>query len=132
MLITIDTHSGVPIYRQVQDQIRAQILTKALSPDTRIPSVRDLAAQIKVNPMTVSKAYSLLESEGLLDRRRGVGLFVRPLAQHKRALDAASLLEGLLKDAAASAVQLGIDKNEAARMFDELYEQFDGKRRDLS
>jgi len=132
MLITIDTHSGVPIYRQVQDQIRAQILTKALSPDTRIPSVRDLAAQIKVNPMTVSKAYSLLESEGLLDRRRGVGLFVRPLAQHKRALDAASLLEGLLKDAAASAVQLGIEKNEAARMFNELYEQFDGKRRDLS
>ena len=132
MLITIDTHSGVPIYRQVQDQIRAQILTEALSPDTRIPSVRDLAAQIKVNPMTVSKAYSLLESEGLLDRRRGVGLFVRPLAQRRRALDAASLLEGLLKDAAASAVQLGIGKDEAARMFDELYEQFDGKRRNLS
>ena len=131
MLIAIDVHTGVPIYRQVQDQIRAQILTEALSPDTRIPSVRDLAAQIKVNPMTVSKAYSLLESEGLLERRRGVGLFVRPLAQRKRALDAASLLQGLLKDAAASAVQLGIEKEEAMRMFDELYKQFDGERRNL-
>ena len=131
MLIAIDTHSGVPIYRQVQDQIRAQILTEALSPDTRIPSVRDLAAQIKVNPMTVSKAYALRENEGLLERRRGIGLFVRPLPRRKRALDAATLLEGLLKDAAASAVQLGIEKNEAMRMFDELYTQFDGERRNL-
>jgi len=131
MLITIDVHSGVPIYRQIQDQIRAQILTEALSPDTRIPSVRDLAAQIKVNPMTVSKAYSLLENEGLLERRRGIGLFVRPLPRQKRALDAATLLEGLLKDAAASAVQLGIEKDEAMRIFDELYKQFDGERRNL-
>ena len=81
MLLQIDHHSGQPIYRQVIDQIRRQVMAGQLREGEQLPSVRDLAAQLRVNPMTISKAYSLLEMEGLLDRRRGVGLFVAALAR---------------------------------------------------
>jgi GntR family transcriptional regulator len=67
MLFEIDTHSGVPIFRQIIDQIRKQITTGLLPEGRQLETVRDLAARLKVNPMTISKAYSLLEAEGLLD-----------------------------------------------------------------
>ena len=76
MLLQIDHHSGQPIYRQVMEQIRRQILAGHLGEGEQLASVRELAGQLNVNPMTISKAYSLLEIEGLLERRRGVGLFV--------------------------------------------------------
>ena len=76
MLLQIDHHSGQPIYRQVTEQVRRQILAGQLGEGEQLVSVRDLAAQLKVNPMTISKAYGLLEAEGLLQRRRGIGLFV--------------------------------------------------------
>ena len=83
MLLEIDHHSGQPIYRQVIEQIRRQIMAGQLAEGTQLVSVRDLAGRLKVNPMTISKAYSLLEHEGLLERRRGVGLFVAKLAKDK-------------------------------------------------
>ncbi len=84
MLVEIDTHSGVPIYRQVIEQIRRQIMTGQLAEGGQLPTVRDLAKRLKVNPMTVSKAYSLLEIEGLVERRRGVGLFVAKLDRRRK------------------------------------------------
>ena len=83
MLLQIDHHSGQPIYRQVIDQIRRQVVAGQLRQGEQLPSVRDLAGQLRVNPMTISKAYSLLEMEGLLDRRRGVGLFVVALRKDR-------------------------------------------------
>ena len=65
MLLDIDTHSGVPIYRQIMDQIRSQILTGELPEARQLDTVRELARRLKVNPMTISKAYSFLEAEGV-------------------------------------------------------------------
>ena len=76
MLLEIDHHSGVPIYRQVIEQIRRQIMAGQLTEGQQLDSVRDLAGRLRVNPMTISKAYALLEVEGLAERRRGIGLFV--------------------------------------------------------
>jgi GntR family transcriptional regulator len=76
MVIQINPHSGVPVYRQVSDQIRFQITAGLIPPGEPIESVRNLAASLGLNSMTVSKAYSLLEREGVLERRRGQQLVV--------------------------------------------------------
>ena len=68
--------SGVPIYRQLLDQVRAQIATGRLAPGEFLPSVRQVAAELTVNPMTVSKAYSLLERDGVVTLVRGQGMRV--------------------------------------------------------
>jgi GntR family transcriptional regulator len=72
----IQPSSGTPIYRQLTDQIRRQCASGQLRPGDMLPSVRNLAGNLGVNPMTISRAYSLLEAEGLLVRRRGVGMQV--------------------------------------------------------
>ena len=68
--------SGVPIYRQLMDQIRAMISSGRLAAGDRLPSVRQMAATLEVNMMTVSKAYARLEADGDIERERGVGMRV--------------------------------------------------------
>jgi GntR family transcriptional regulator len=68
--------SGVPIYRQILDQVRAQIATGRLAAGEFLPSVRQVAGELTVNPMTVSKAYSLLERDGVVELVRGQGMRV--------------------------------------------------------
>jgi GntR family transcriptional regulator len=70
-MFTLNPNSGVPIYRQLLEQVRRMVASGQLRAGTQLPSIRDLAVKHAVNPMTVSKAYSLLEAEGLLERNRG-------------------------------------------------------------
>ena len=132
MLLEINHHSGVPIYRQVIEQIRQQIMAGQLSEGEQLMSVRDLAAQLGVNPMTISKAYALLEVEGLVERRRGIGLFVGKLRKDKKAHTKAQLLEEILRKAAVMAVQLGIPEEKAVEMLAMLYKKYDSKTRSHS
>ena len=129
MLFEIDTHSGVPIFRQVIDQIRRQITTGLLPEGRQLETVRDLAARLKVNPMTISKAYSLLEAEGLLERRRGVGLFVTPINQDKAARLKTELLDAALSKAAMTAIQLGLSETEAIDLLRRHVQESQTKRR---
>ena len=129
MLLQIDYHSGQPIYRQVIDQIRRQVMAGQLHEGEQLPSVRDLAAQLRVNPMTVSKIYSMLEMEGLLERRRGVGLFVAALAKEKASRSKADMLEEALTKAVVTAVQLGIPEDKVRDMLTRLYQRYDSKMR---
>ncbi len=87
-LFILKPHSGVPIYRQLLDQIRRMAASGQLPPGTELPSIRELALQHAINPMTVSKVYTLLEAEGVLERNRGKPMTVAkptraqsPLAQ---------------------------------------------------
>ncbi|MFC1780949.1 GntR family transcriptional regulator [Planctomycetota bacterium] len=72
----LDIKSGVPFYRQIVDQIRYAIASKRLMPGEQLPTVRDLAVQLEINPNTVRKAYSELEILGVLDTQQGTGTFV--------------------------------------------------------
>jgi GntR family transcriptional regulator len=72
----LDLKSGVPFYRQIVDQIRYSIASKRLLPGEQLPTVRELAVQLEVNPNTVRKAYSELEILGVLDTQQGTGTFV--------------------------------------------------------
>jgi len=129
VLLQIDYHSGQPIYRQVIDQIRRQVMAGQLREGEQLPSVRDLAAQLRVNPMTISKVYSLLEMEGLLERRRGVGLFVAGLAREKAGRTKANMLEEALSRAVVMAVQLDIPKDKVQDMLTRLYQRYESRMR---
>src|SRR4051812_8992892 len=76
LLFSIATGSAEPIYRQLMDQVRRMAASGQLAPGDQLPSVRDMAQALALNPMTVSKAYNMLEAEGVLARSRGMGMLV--------------------------------------------------------
>jgi GntR family transcriptional regulator len=112
-LFILSPQSGIPIYRQLVTQITRLIAGGQLAAGAELPSVRELAELHAVNPMTISKAYALLENEGLLERHRGKPMRVAarrrgqaPLAQRLQQLDR-SITELVL-----AARQLEIGKKE--------------------
>lgn len=76
MLVSVDPGDPRPIYVQIVDEVRRAMVVGTLAPDAPLPSVRQLAVQLRVNPNTVSQAYRELEREGLAYVRRGQGTFV--------------------------------------------------------
>ena len=92
-LISINSASGVPIYRQLIDQIKQAILMKLLQPEQQLPSVRVLSSQLGVNPMTISKAYNQLELEGCVIRQRGIGMIIAPHSGNELAFEIQHALE---------------------------------------
>ena len=120
----INTGSTEPIYRQLVEQLRRRVASGQLVAGQEIPSVREVAQALAVHPMTISKAYSLLEAEGLLERRRGLAM--RVAAQHKTAQPAADrldLLRPTLERAAAEAQQLEVPAAKALQLFDQILHQ---------
>ncbi len=129
MLLEIDHHSGEPIYRQIIRQIRQQIMTGQLKEADQLQTVRDLAARLNVNPMTISKAYSFLEAQGLVERKRGIGLFVAKRKKDDRQRIKAQLLNTIIDKAAITAVQLGTSEEEAVKFFKKYYRKYNSKNR---
>jgi len=127
MLLEINHHSGVPIYRQVIEQIREQIIAGQLKQGQQLSSVRELAEQLRVNPMTISKAYSLLELEGLVERRRGMGLFAARLRKDQEGHTKTKLLEEILRKAVVTAVQFEIPLEKVKEMLTKLYGRYDSQ-----
>ena len=72
----LDAHSGVPVYRQLIDQVQAGIASGALSTGAQLPTVRQVAVDLTINPNTVSRAYREMEIRGLLNTQQGTGTFV--------------------------------------------------------
>ncbi|MCP4574361.1 MAG: GntR family transcriptional regulator [bacterium] len=120
MLFYVDPGSGVPIFRQLMDQVRTHVAGGVLKPGDEMPSIRSLSVPLGVNPMTISKAYNLLVHEGVLERRPGLPLVV---AEH----DAGDLadrrreqLRASLAPAAQMAYRMGVEPLEAEALFREL------------
>jgi GntR family transcriptional regulator len=93
-LFILNPQSGTPIYRQLIEQVRRMVAGGQLAAGAELPSVRELALEHAVNPMTISKAYSLLEAEGVLERQRGKPMTIAaqtraqaPRAQRLQQLD---------------------------------------------
>lgn len=111
-MLTINPHSGVPIYRQVVEQIQRLIVSGQLKEGENLPSVREIAETFTVNPMTISKAYSLLEAEGLLVRQRGKPMQVAPLKEKSDVDDKLSQLNPLIDNLSLAAQQLDVSSDE--------------------
>jgi GntR family transcriptional regulator len=82
----LDLHSGMPVYRQIMDQVRGGIAAGALTPGDQLPTVRQLAVDLEINPNTVVRAYRELEFGGLIETHQGTGTFIS--AQKMKRADA--------------------------------------------
>lgn len=120
MILVVDPHSGTPAYRQIMEQIRFHVASGLLGPGDEIPSTRSLSAELGVNPMTVSKAFSLLEEEGLLERRPGLSLIVSQRASKEQQASKLDQLGAALRPVATMARQLGLESDEAIDLFRRL------------
>ncbi|MEQ1513249.1 MAG: GntR family transcriptional regulator [Lysobacteraceae bacterium] len=109
VILHIQPQSPEPIYRQIGDQIRRLVAGGQLTPGTVLPSVRDVAATYAINPMTVSKAYSQLEAEGVLERLRGKGMAVASKGTEAAAIDRWRLIDPALQAVARQARDLELE-----------------------
>jgi GntR family transcriptional regulator len=116
-LFSIATGSPEPIYRQLVEQVRRLAAGGQLQPGDEMPSVREIAQALALNPMTVSKAYGLLEMEGVLLRRRGLGMVVAERAAPTKVAERAELLRPTLERAAREARQLELDPDTVLSLF---------------
>lgn len=108
----IHPSSGVPIYRQVMDQVQALIASGRLKPGDMLPSIRQLATDLEVNMMTISKAYARLEADGALERVRGTGMRVRPVATSASVAQRLQELQPLVDAVVTRAMQLGLSEKQ--------------------
>jgi len=125
-MFILNPHSSVPIYQQLIDQVRRLVASGLLAPGAELPSVRDMAQQHTVHPMTISKAYSLMEAEGLLERRRGKPMTVAALKKNQSSVAARlKQIEPQLEALALSARQLELHDSD---VIDQLKKKLGAKR----
>ena len=124
MSLHVDTASGLPIYKQLVEQIRAAIARGEMKPDEGLPSVRQLSRELVINPNTVARAYTELEREGLLVSRPGRGIYVAlPRVDLTRAARDRRLTEQLDRWL-TGAVHLGYSADEVLALVTRRVEQF--------
>jgi len=110
--IRLDHNSGVPIYRQIISQILYAIARGDLAPGTQLPTVRQLAVELSVNPNTVIKAYKELEIRGNLETQQGTGTFISELGVEISPEEKRRALAGLCRDLVVRAGAYGIALDE--------------------
>jgi GntR family transcriptional regulator len=120
MLVNLDADDGRPLYLQIIDEVRRAIVIGTLRPEDPLPSVRELAAELVVNPRTVSQAYQELEREGVVYIRRGQGTFVSPTVRKGAAQRRRSLARDVARRALLEARRNGLDVEEFVTTIREL------------
>lgn len=120
-IFLIATGSSEPIYRQMIEQLRRQILGGQVKAGDAMPSVREVATALGVNPMTVSKAYSLLEGDGWLARRRGMGMVVAEReSQFEQAETRLELIRPSLEKVALESQQLKLQPKAVVQLLSQI------------
>lgn len=119
MLVTLDPRDERPLYLQIVDQVRRALLDGTLRAEDPLPSVRELAGELVINPRTVSQAYGELEKEGVIYVRRGQGTFVAPTIHPDRA-ERRALVRGVAERALVEAHRNGLGVEELVTMIREV------------
>ena len=118
--------SGVPIYQQLIDQINDLIASGRLKAGDKLPSVREVSKMLEVNPMTISKAYSLLEKDGVLLRRSGQGMYVAERGEYQLSLqERLEKLRGIAQRLVTAAHQLDLNQEQVQNTVKALFEEID-------
>jgi GntR family transcriptional regulator len=120
----LNPNSGVPLYLQLQRQVRQRILTGQLADGEQLPSVRELSAQLGLNPITVSKVYQLLEREGFVETRRGLGTYVSHQTPALRLEARRCQVEPAVEQLVAEALHLGLSEKEIQALLSDKFRQF--------
>jgi GntR family transcriptional regulator len=122
-LINIDIRSSRPIYEQIIDGIKENILKGILQPGDKLPSVREMSSMITTNPNTVSRAYMELERQGVTETIRGRGTYVSSNYKPKVEEDRMEKLREDIKKIILEAHYMGIKKEEIVKLINESYEE---------
>jgi GntR family transcriptional regulator len=117
--LQIDPRSGIPVYRQMMDQIRYYIASGTLQPGDQLPSVRELAQSLSVNPTTVVKAYNELQHEQVIELRHGKGAFVLAHSPRFSARERDRALRRIAQQLAVEAGQMGASLDQVQAMLEQ-------------
>lgn len=123
----INPHSGVPVYRQLIDQIRYYIASGALKAEDQLPSIRELAQSLAVNPTTVVRVYGELERDGVIEMRHGKGAFVAGGRRRMSAAEREQTLRGLARQLAVEAAQMGAPAGQVLKVVREELAEMQGQ-----
>ena len=126
-MLKIDPKDAVPIFRQIDDEIRRLIAVGALTPGGAIPSVRDLARELRVNPATVAKAYQRLTDAGVLMVKRGEGTFVADAVPASRKSERREALRAAAEKYAGTAMTIGASLDESTAEVDSAWSRIGGR-----
>jgi GntR family transcriptional regulator len=122
----INPHSGVPVYRQMIGQVKYYIASGALKEEDRLPSIRELAQSLAVNPTTVVRVYNELEKEGVIEMQHGKGAFVSASSRRPSATERDRMLRGLARQLAVEATQMGAPAGQVLRVVREELAELQG------
>ncbi len=123
----IDPHSGIPVYRQMMDQVKYYVAAGTLQAGGQLPSIRELAQRLAVNPTTVVRAYTELEHERVIEMRHGKGAFVAEAASGMNARGREKALRRLARQLAVEAVQMGAPAPQVLRVLEEEMSALQGE-----
>jgi len=118
-VIRVDPASFIPIYEQVKQEILRLVATGRLKVHDPLPSIRDLAAEIIINPNTVARAYRELEQTGLISTQKGRGSFIAPRAGLDAANDRKTRLARVMDGAIAEARKFALADDDILKIFEE-------------
>jgi GntR family transcriptional regulator len=121
----LDLRSGVPVYRQIMDQVLGAMASGRLGSGDQLPTVRQLAVDLSINPNTVIRAYRELEIRGFLDTHQGSGTFITPQPVQQDNEERQRKLDGIVSDAIARA---GAEGFTAQQVLDRLRELLDEQK----
>ncbi len=124
MQFLIDNASGRPVYQQIIGQIKRDIALGRLTKDEKLPTVRQLAAQLAINPNTIAKAYRQLEQEGIIVTKPGAGAFVANLDSNLSRAVRKKLVSEELERIAVEAFHMQIDRQTLLEWFNNTVEKF--------
>ena len=115
---------STPIYLQIKDEIEKAIIFGSLEEEEAVPSIRIMAKQYRLNPQTVSNAISELLNEGILFKKRGIGMFVEKGAQKKlKAKTYDEFIEADLRKLVSKSRSLGVSKLDLVKLIEESYDR---------
>lgn len=124
MQIRIDNASDRPVYQQIMDQIKRDIALGRLNKDEKLPTVRQLAKQIAINPNTIAKAYRQLEQEGIIITKPGAGAFVANLDSNLSKAVRKKIISEELERTAVEAFHMQIDRQTLMELFNNIVDKF--------
>ena len=116
--------SGVPLYVQLQQQLQQRILAGQLRHGAQLPSVRDFSTELGINPLTVTKVYQILEREGFVETRRGLGTYVSHQTPALRIEARRRQVGPAIDQLVAEAMHLGLAEKEIQALLSEKFRHF--------
>ena len=116
MFFPPNASSGIPVYRQLVDQVRHAIETGALRPGEQLPGTRKVAEDLVMNPNTVAKAYQELEHQGVIEMRKGLGAFVA--RDGRKGGDLVQKAQPVLRGAVERMSKIGLSEEQMRRLFE--------------